>query len=632
VNLVSIDGVSVAQGGTTLFEGASLGLDSRDRIGLVGRNGRGKSTFLRLLAGRFEPDSGSIARKRGLSTSLLEQRPSFAEGGTLGAFLWGGASTLIESAAARRGGRAPSVEPSAEEQAAWAGLELAYASLCSELGLPGPEVPMSSLSGGMVKKAAIARALAPGAELLLLDEPTNHLDVDTIEWLERRLGQASFAFVLVTHDRWFLDAACETIMDIERRELHKYPGDYSEYLERRIEREAALEKSESRRLANLKIELAWLGRGARARAGKSERRKVLIRRMQAEVLEREAGMEGFSAIHRRLGKKILVLEGVSKSYGGREVLAPFSRGFKAGERVGLVGPNGSGKTTFLDLVAGRIAPDSGRVDRGENTSFAYFDQLASTLDPNQTVLGLVREKAERIAAVDGSSLSPEQLLERFLFPRDMQGLALSRLSGGELRRLQLVRLLADSPNFLLLDEPTNDLDIDTIELLEDFLSDFRGCVLAVSHDRAFLDRIADSILAFDGSGGVREHVGRYADYRALAALPAPSAEAPRGDEPRRDEPRREAPRREAPRRERGAASLEAPRRLSFAERRELGGLLDEISGLEAEKAALEGLFGSASPDPAVLAAANRRYPELASLIEAKTARWEELAAREEAIP
>ena len=198
MNLVSIDGVSVAQGGTTLFEGASLGLDSRDRIGLVGRNGRGKSTLLRLLAGRFEPDSGSIARKRGLSTSLLEQRPSFAEGGTLGAFLWGGASTLIESAAARRGGRAPSVEPSAEEQAAWAGLELAYASLCSELGLPGPEVPMSSLSGGMVKKAAIARALAPGAELLLLDEPTNHLDVETIEWLERRLSQAQGAFVLVT--------------------------------------------------------------------------------------------------------------------------------------------------------------------------------------------------------------------------------------------------------------------------------------------------------------------------------------------------------------------------------------------------------------------------------------------------
>ncbi len=611
MNLISLDGISKTFGEAPLFEGASFGVDSGERIGLVGRNGRGKSSLLRILAGSLEPDAGSVARKRGLSTSLLPQRPSFAPGESLAEFLYGAESSLVASLASRRSG---------EEARA---LELSYASLCTELGLPGPESPLSSFSGGMVKKAAIARALAPGAELLLLDEPTNHLDVETIEWLERRLAQGGSAFVLVTHDRWFLDAVCGTMMDIDRRGVRKYPGGYSDYLARRIEREASLEKAESRRLTNLKRELAWLGRGARARAGKSERRKELIRGMQADALEREEGMEGFSTLGRRLGKKILELEAVAKSYDGREIVKPFSRGFKAGERVGVVGPNGSGKTTFLDLVSGRVRPDSGRVDAGSNTHFAYFDQTAASLDPSQTLLGLLRGKAERIPMSDGSVLSPEQLLERFLFPRASFDLPISRLSGGELRRLQLVRLLADSPNFLLLDEPTNDLDIETIELLEDFIADFPGCVLAVSHDRAFLDGMADSILAFDGAGRVEEFVGRYADYRSLL----------------RSGPEREAaavPPRRGPAEGEGSGAGRPARRakagLSFAEKRELESLLEEIEGLESEKSALESLFSSPSPGPAELAEANRRYPGLASLIEARTARWEELAAREDGSP
>ena len=279
--------------------------------------------------------------------------------------------------------------------------------------------------------------------------------------------------------------------------------------------------------------------------------------------------------------------------------------------MGLVGPNGSGKTTFLDIVAGRVASDSGRVDRGENTHFAYFDQTAASIDPSLSLLEYIREKAERIPMADGSVLGPEQLLERFLFPRAVQDLSLSRLSGGELRRAQLVRLLADSPNFLLLDEPTNDLDIETIELLEDYLSDFPGCVLAVSHDRAFLDGLADSLIVFDGEGGLREYVGRYADYRAFAAEAESSAPK-----------RKEAPQ----------ASVEPRQRekkgLSYAERREFDGLLDEISALEGEKSALEALFSSASPKAAEIAEAHRRYSEIIGIIEARSLRWEALAARE----
>jgi ABC transport system ATP-binding/permease protein len=626
VNLITVDGISKTLGETPLFEGVSLGIDSGERIGFVGRNGRGKSTFLRMLEGGIEADSGTFARKRGLTVSLLEQRPSFRPGECLADFLHSGSATLVALLRDRRRleekgeGSGSDVESLArlerlDASIAAAGghdLERAFASLCTELNIAKPRALMSEMSGGMVKKAALARALAPRAELLLLDEPTNHLDLDTIEWLEKRLLQYQGAFVLVTHDRWFLDSACSSILEIDRAALYKYPGSYSDYLERRIERAANLEKAESRRIAYLKGELAWLNRGARARATKSERRKEKIRGMQAQALERETGMEGFSSTARRLGKKILVLKNVSKAYGDRPVISPFSRDFKAGERVGVIGPNGSGKTTFLDIIAGRVAPDSGAVDRGDNTHFAYFDQTAASIDSSLSLLDYVREKAERIAMADGSVLGPEQFLERFLFPRAMQDLALARLSGGELRRAQLVRLLADSPNFLLLDEPTNDLDIDTIELLEDYLFDFPGCVLAVSHDRAFLDRLADSLLVLDGSGQVREYVGRYADYRAFATSEAEQDIARRkgSDAPANDSRARER------------------KGLSYAERKELAGLLDEISGLEEEKAALERLFSSPSPNAEDMERSNRRYAELIGLVEARTARWEELAARE----
>ncbi len=618
MNLITLDGISKTLGEEPLFEGASLGIESGERIGFVGRNGRGKSTFLRILEGALEPDSGVVARKRELTVSVLEQRPAFAPGESLAGFLAGGRSTLAGllrerqrlQAAGQAKGQAYDKVEAAIYGAGGQDLERSYASLCTELGLSDLDAPLSEMSGGMVKKAALARALAPRAELLLLDEPTNHLDIDAIEWLERKLLQYKGGFVLVTHDRWFLDAACSAIMEIDRKALFKYPGSYSDYLARRIERAANLEKAESRRLTVLKRELAWLARGARARATKSERRKDSIRDMQAQGLERETGMEGFSSTTRRLGKKILVLKGISKAYGERVVIAPFSRDFKAGERVGLLGPNGSGKTSFLDIVAGRTAPDSGLVDRGVNTHFAYFDQTAASIDSSLSLLEYIGQKAERIAMADGSVLNPSQFLERFLFPRAMQDLSLSRLSGGELRRAQLVRILADSPNFLLLDEPTNDLDIDTIELLEDYLSDFAGCVLAVSHDRAFLDGLADSLIVLDGEGGMREYVGRYADYRTFAE---------------------EAPEPASQKRLDGAA-LESRARekkgLTYAERKELASALEEISSLEGEKALLEAFFSSPSPNAEDLEKSNRRYAELLELLEARTARWEDLAARE----
>ncbi len=635
MNLISLDGVSKTLKDAPLFRELSLGIDSGDRMGLVGRNGSGKSTLLRVISGDLDPDEGRIAHKRGLRIAVLPQRPQFTPTATLRDFLLEGESPEIKLLRAYERLLAPGAGSSAQAQedisrerelsrlhAALEAdgaldLEQRYASYCSELGLPPLPTPMATFSGGMLKKAALARTLAPQSDLLLLDEPTNHLDVETIEWLERRLLASGVAFILVSHDRWFLDAVCNSMLEIEQGRVHRHPGNYSAYLARKAERWAALEKADSRRLTKLKIELEWLNRGARARAGKSRRRKEKIRGMEADVLERGPQLEEFSALESRLGRRVLEFEAVTKRYGSTTVIEGFSYEFSKGDRVGVVGPNGVGKSTLLDLAAGRREPDEGRIIRGETLRLGYFDQLGSLVDASTSVLDFVRERAEVLRMRDGSVLSAEQLLERFLFPREFQELPIARLSGGERRRLELVRLLAESPNFLILDEPTNDLDIETIELLEDFLDDFRGCVLVVSHDRAFLDRVASFLLVLDGSGAVREFPGNYGEFREREAeaslVGAPFSAEHRGS----DNPCAPA---EPP-------SRAARARLSFAERCEFEAILPEIEALEAEKAALEALFASSAPDPAALAKGSRRYAELGLLIDAKTRRWEELAER-----
>ncbi len=624
MTIVTADRAAVALKDGFLFEELSLGVEDDARVGVVGRNGAGKTTLLRLLSGELQPDRGVVSRKRGLAASVLRQRVAFEPEETLGGFLYAGEAPEIrrvveyERLLAGHGSHAALDRLHRELEASGSfDLPRRYASLCTELGLPDLDRPMSTFSGGMAKKAAIARCLAPRSDLVLLDEPTNHLDLSTIEWLEAKLTAWRSAFVLVTHDRWFLDSVCDSILELDARRVFVHPGNYSDYLERKAERYAALDKAENRRLANLKIELAWLGRGARARATKSERRKDDIRAMQAAAPVRDRAMDSFSSAATRLGGKIVEFAKAAKAYDGAPVLAPFDFELTAGARFGVVGPNGAGKSTLLGLVAGRIEPDSGRVERGSTVRVALFDQTNDDIDPERSVLDYVREKAELVRLADGTTLNAEQLLERFLFPRDVQGSKLGKLSGGELRRLVLVRLLAEAPNVLLLDEPTNDLDIGTIELLEEFVDGFPGCVLVVSHDRAFLDRVADSLLVLDGKGGVSRFPGRYSDWRAsleAAALEAASSE--------RGKPGRSETAAERGRTENGK------RRLTWAERKELGGILDEISALEAEKDALEKLFASAAPDPQAIAAGAKRHDELVPLIESRVARWEELSALE----
>ncbi|MEI6875377.1 MAG: ABC-F family ATP-binding cassette domain-containing protein, partial [Spirochaetota bacterium] len=536
MNLISLDRIGLALKDGFLFDGLSVGIDDGDRFGLVGKNGSGKTSLLRLIAGELEVDRGTLSRKRGLAVSVMDQDPGFSADTTIEGFLKQGKAPEIALASRRdqleaADGPEYHAVMAALEAFGPVSLEKRYAALCGELGLTDLSRPMATLSGGMAKKAALARVLAPRADLLLLDEPTNHLDLETVEWLEKKLLERRIALVLVTHDRWFLDAVANSILEIDRREIYRHPGNYSAFLGRRAERYASMEKADSRRLANLKIELAWLMRGAQARATKSERRKDEVRAMAADGLEREVAGERFSSIKTRLGKKGIEFKAASKSYDGRVIIAPFTWELRPGARVGIVGPNGSGKTTLLAMAAGRIAPDSGQISRGETIRHAFFEQTAESLDPAASVIDIVLEHAERVKMDDGTTLTAEDLLDRFGFPRDFQSMAVSRLSGGERRRLQLVRLLADSPNFLLLDEPTNDLDIETIERLEDYLDEFGGSLLIVSHDRAFLDRTAETLIVLDGRGGALTFPGRFGDYLARRAeVDPPTSQAQSGSE------------------------------------------------------------------------------------------------------
>jgi ATP-binding cassette subfamily F protein uup len=586
MNVLSLDNVSKTLVDAPLFEGVTLGIDDGEKIGFIGKNGTGKSTFLKILHGVLPPDTGAVSRHRELTMSGLEQHPSFTPGATLREFCFHGRSSGSDHAEDARA------------------LD-AFRSFCRELGLPDQDVPVDTLSGGMLRKASLARCLSRGARLLTLDEPTNHLDLETIEWLESLLRRASFGFIVVTHDRYFLDAVCTAIMEIDGQRIRKYPGSYSRYLELRAEREEARERAEERRASILRGELEWLKRGPRARTGKDKSRKQRVMNLLDSGVQREMAMQEFSSTHRRLGKKVLELQGVCRSFEGMQVILPFTYSFRRGERIGLLGPNGSGKTTFLRLVSGELAPDAGSVVKGETTAFGHFTQTGAGIDPSLTVIDYMKELAERVPQEGGSTLSAEQFLEKFLFPRSMHAIRIDRLSGGEVRRLALVRLLATAPNFLLLDEPTNDLDLDTIRLLEEYLAEFPGCILLVSHDRALLDRLTDYLFVFDGRGGIRGFTGSYEDYRE--AMEEEEAAAPPQRPPARQ------------RREKTG--------LSFKERKEYELLVSEIDGLEKEQKDLEAGFQRAVTDPARLQSDRRRYGELLIELERKFARWEELAGR-----
>lgn len=500
MNILSILNLEKTIKDEPLFSGVTLGLEDREKVGIVGKNGSGKSTFLKTIFGLIHPDEGEVATKTDIDMIMLDQSITFPEGCTIKEFFYLTKSRKLsilkdyqEAVEKGQEKKANELLQLVEKYDLWK-LEVQYEAMLTEFAVgKALDTKMDKLSGGELKKVAIARALALKPELLLLDEPTNHLDIKTIEYLEAYLKASSMAVIIVTHDRYILNSVCTTIWELDRAKFYRHPGSYESYLERREERIRMMQKEQDRLKSILRRELIWLARGPQARTGKDKNRKDRIAEMISEQRNvQDIAQTGFSSYERRLGKKILQLDNISKTYKDRTLFKDFSYTFKKGDKIGIIGDNGSGKSTLLDIITGFVKPDSGMIDTGINTVFGYYDQLGRNLNSNKQISEFIQEIGENIY-FGGTLLSATRFLELFGFPSSSHRTPISLLSGGEKRRLYLISKLVMNPNFLILDEPTNDLDLETMENLEEYISSFTGIVLIVSHDRAFLDCTTENI-------------------------------------------------------------------------------------------------------------------------------------------
>lgn len=620
MNLISLDTISKSVGDKTLFTDISFGIESGQKTALIGVNGCGKSTLLKILAGRMQPDSGTVAKNRECRINYLPQLPEYNPEQTILEHIMSADNSLVrlimryeELCANPENTDAyhkeyDGVMEEMNKLDAWQ-YEYEIKSILGELGINDTSLVLKTLSGGMLKKVSLAQALIDDGNLLIMDEPTNHLDIDTVEWLQAYLSKTNKSILMVTHDRYFLDSICNNIIEIDRGRIYTFAGGYSYYLEKKTELENSLMREEERIKSILRNELKWLKAGVKARTTKQKARKERIYDMQKrEKLTTQKSIE-LEVTGKRLGNKILEIEDISKSYDGREIIRPFSYVFKHQERLGIVGPNGAGKSTFIRLITSEEESDTGEVRVGVNTTFAVFDQHSKALEPEKRIIDVVREEKETIHLPNGKTISAGQMLEKFLFPSGMQSTPVHKLSGGEKRRLHLVLILMQNPNFLILDEPTNDLDIKTLSVLEDFLEDFPGCLLVVSHDRCFMNRAAESLLVFDGEGGIEKFPGSYDDYlenkRDLEA--AEKIEA-KPKETKQSKPKN---------------------KLTYMEKQEFESIEPEIERLEAEKASHEEVLAKGGSNYTELAEAQAKIDELETAILEKLERYEYLMEKQE---
>ncbi|WP_248925611.1 ABC-F family ATP-binding cassette domain-containing protein [Paenibacillus hamazuiensis] len=525
MQILSVDQLNKSYGEKVLFDNISFGINERERIGLIGVNGTGKSTLLKIMAGLEPLDSGKLVHANHFRVEYLPQNPEFEPGSTVLEQVFYGDSPLMRTlreyeaalleleadpADERRQRRLFQAQQQMDAAGAWEANTTAKTVL-TKLGIREFDKPVGLLSGGQRKRVAMARVLIQPADLLVLDEPTNHIDNETVEWLEQFLAKWKGALLLVTHDRYFLDRVTNRIIELDRGKLYSYEGNYAAYLEKkadRLEREAAME---DKRQNLLRRELAWLRRGAKARTTKQKARVERAHELMEQAPDRAAEKLDMALGASRLGKKVIELEDVSKQFGERELIRDFSYIVMPDDRIGIIGPNGSGKSTLLNVLAGRLAPDSGKIEVGQTVKIAYYTQENAEMNESLRVIEYIKEAAEVVHTANGEKITAAQMLERFLFPPNQQWTPISRLSGGERRRLYLLRTLMGEPNVLLLDEPTNDLDIQTLTVLEDYLETFPGAVITVSHDRYFLDKTAERLFAFE-DGGIRKYEGSYTEY------------------------------------------------------------------------------------------------------------------------
>ena len=580
--LLNAEHISLSWGENTLFDDVSFALEEQDKVGFIGINGTGKSTFLRILAGMQEPDAGTITLARGTRIGYLPQSPDFSEPITVLQQVFRGAATDF-----------------AEERAYEAKM------LLTQLGITDFDKDVRLLSGGQKKRIAICSALINPSEILILDEPTNHIDNETAAWLEQQLKAYKGALVIITHDRYFLNRVTNRICELDHAKLYFYEENYEGFVARKAERIASAAASERKRQTILRRELEWMRRGAKARTTKAKGRIQRFEELSSKTVQEEDGQVEMKSISTRLGKKTIEVSGLCKSWDGKTYIRDFDLTVARDDRIGIVGHNGTGKSTFLRILAGQAQPDAGTVSYGETVKIGYFAQDCGHMDQEQKVIEFIRDIAETVRTPDGT-LSAAQMLETFLFTGEQQWTRIGSLSGGEQRRLYLLSVLMSAPNILLLDEPTNDLDIETLNILENYLEGFEGAVLAVSHDRYFLDKTARRIFEFSPNGDVQEYLGNYADYLdKRKELERPTAE-------------------KTEKTEKSKPKNTGKTKMSYKDRYELEHIDDEIAELEQKLAALKEEQAQITSDFVRLQELSEQIETVSGALDAKEERWIEL--------
>lgn len=585
LHYLQVENLTKSFGDNFLFKGISFGLFEGQRVALIARNGAGKSTLLNIIAGKESYDEGKITFRNGIRVGILPQDPKFEA-----------KKTILQIC---------------EES----GHEIQMKQMLGKLKINDLDLKTEVLSGGQVKRIALAQVLISQPELLILDEPTNHLDLDMVEWLEEYLQKSRMALLMVTHDRYFLDRVCSDILELDQEQLFTYKGNYSYYLEKKQERQN-VQNAELARANNLfRKELDWMRRQPQARAGKAQYRIDAFHELEKKVkAKRESGNVQLDVKASYIGSKIFEAQYVSKSYGDLKILDNFYYNFSRYEKLGIVGNNGTGKSTFVKMLVGEEKPDSGAFDIGETVQFGYYSQTGMKFDNNMKVIDAVKEHAEVIHLGDGRKLTASQFLQYFLFTPETQQKFISKLSGGERRRLYLCTVLMKSPNFLVLDEPTNDLDIVTLNVLEEYLQSFKGCVIVISHDRYFMDKVVDHLFVFHGNANIQDFPGNYTSYREWRDM---KEYFDRQEKEAQQKPKK------SPSNER--TKKEKPKKLSFKEQKEFESLTSEIAQLEEEKKMIEEALSSGTLQGDELLQKSNRIGKLIEELDEKEMRWLELS-------
>ena len=627
---LQVENLTKSFGDRLLFENISFGIDQGQRVALIAQNGTGKTTLLNLLTGRESQDSGTITYRRDIRVGCLTQDPDFQPGMTVSQACFASENDVVKAIAHYENlieSHADDPAYSNEIQLAMADMdrlnawdyEVRIKQILGKLNIHNLEQPVEQLSGGQQKRLALANVLITEPDLILLDEPTNHLDLEMVEWLEDFLNHSKMTILMVTHDRYFLDNVCTDILEIDQHQLFHYKGNYSYYLEKREARIANF-NAETARAQNLyRTELDWMRRQPQARGHKSRSRidafYEIEQRAKQRIAEKQVSLGVKSAY---LGSKIFEAQYISKAFGDYKILDNFYYNFSRYEKLGIVGKNGTGKSTFLKMLLGEVAPDSGRFDIGETVKFAYYSQSGIQFNDGMKVIDAVRQIAEEVDLGGGRKMTATQFLTHFLFPPEKQHDYIAKLSGGERRRLYLCTVLMRSPNFIILDEPTNDLDIATLNVLEDYLINFKGCVIVVSHDRFFMDKVIDHLLVFQGDCKIKDFPGNYTDYRQWKEL--------KEEEERELKSQQSTVNRQQPsdKSDKSDSTANNKRKLTFNEKREYEQLTKDIESLELEKAELESALASGSLNNDELIAKSQRFQEITELLDEKELRWLEL--------